>query len=243
MLVGGLGEPSSSCFPGDVFSRRAVCYGHYINEGPAPLGKGFSLCDWRCAMRTGIWRYLRHHHLAFLALFVALGGTSYAAVRIPANSVGTKQIRNNAVTLTKIDIAAQRALRGQHTGLQGPSGLAGLAGAVGKAGPPGTNGANGTNGATKVVVRTGSTSIGVGQLGDAQANCNPGERATGGGEFVSPNSGSPDETIRFSAPSLQSSQFVQPASAGDVPDAWAVEVLNNASASRQLSVYVVCASP
>jgi hypothetical protein len=31
-------------------------------------------------MRTGIWRYLRQHHLAFLALFVALGGTSYAAL-------------------------------------------------------------------------------------------------------------------------------------------------------------------
>jgi hypothetical protein len=32
-----------------------------------------------------------------LALFVALGGTSYAAVTLPANSVGKSQIRNNSV--------------------------------------------------------------------------------------------------------------------------------------------------
>jgi hypothetical protein len=201
-------------------------------------------------MRTGIWRYLRRHHLAFLALFVALGGTSYAASQIPANSVGTKQIRNKAVTLRKIDVAAQLALRGQTGGVgpQGSPGLAGVAGSPGKDGLPGMNGTSGTNGtnsATKVVVRTGSNTVSAGpaQLGDAQANCNPGEHATGGGEFVSPDSGSPDETIRFSAPSLQSSQFVQPASAGEVPDAWAVEVLNNSASSRLLYVYVVCVSP
>src|SRR5688500_1996481 len=34
---------------------------------------------------------------ATLALVVALGGTSYAAVNIPANSVGSKQIINSAV--------------------------------------------------------------------------------------------------------------------------------------------------
>jgi hypothetical protein len=131
------------------------------------------------------------------------------------------------------------------TGTPGAQGVQGLTGGIGLTGTHGTNGTNGTNGATNVVVRTASASVGAGpgQLGDAQAKCNPGERATGGGEFVSPNSGSPDETIRFSAPSLQSSQFVQPANAGEVPDAWAVEVLNNASASRTLNAYVVCASP
>ena len=37
-------------------------------------------------------RYVRRHHIGLLALFIALGGTSYAAVALPANSVGTKQI-------------------------------------------------------------------------------------------------------------------------------------------------------
>lgn len=40
--------------------------------------------------------------ISLIALFVALGGTSYAAVTLPRNSVGTKQLKNNAVTSTKI---------------------------------------------------------------------------------------------------------------------------------------------
>lgn len=37
-----------------------------------------------------------------MALFLALGGVSYAAVKLPANSVGEKQIKKNAVTGKKI---------------------------------------------------------------------------------------------------------------------------------------------
>ena len=40
--------------------------------------------------------------VACVALFVALGGTSYAAVKLPANSVGTKQIKDSAVTGAKV---------------------------------------------------------------------------------------------------------------------------------------------
>jgi hypothetical protein len=40
--------------------------------------------------------------LSVVALFFALGGASYAAITIPNNSVGTRQIRNNAVTYQKI---------------------------------------------------------------------------------------------------------------------------------------------
>jgi hypothetical protein len=40
--------------------------------------------------------------VATLALFIALGGVSYAAVKLPANSVGEKQIKKNAVTGKKI---------------------------------------------------------------------------------------------------------------------------------------------
>ena len=38
-------------------------------------------------------RYIRRHHIALLALFVALGGTSYAAVSLPKESVGTAQLK------------------------------------------------------------------------------------------------------------------------------------------------------
>jgi hypothetical protein len=46
--------------------------------------------------------YLKRHHVGMLALFVALGGTSYAATQLSRNSVGTEQIRAGAVTAAKI---------------------------------------------------------------------------------------------------------------------------------------------
>ena len=44
--------------------------------------------------------------VSLIALFVALGGTSYAAIHLPKNSVGTKQLKNNAVVTKKIKNAA-----------------------------------------------------------------------------------------------------------------------------------------
>src|SRR5215211_726278 len=69
-------------------------------------------------MLRSFGRYLGRHHLALLALFVALGGTSYAAVKLPRNSVGTPQLKNGAVTKKKISKATIRGLKGQ----RGPKG-------------------------------------------------------------------------------------------------------------------------
>ena len=44
--------------------------------------------------------------VALAALFVALGGTTYAAVSLPANSVGTVQLKNSAVTGAKVKDAS-----------------------------------------------------------------------------------------------------------------------------------------
>ena len=90
--------------------------------------------------------YLRQHHIALLALFVALGGTSYAAIKLPANSVGTKQIKRGAVGPTDISATAKQLLKGQ-TGAQGPQGVAGPQGAAGPAGADGAPGAPGRDGA------------------------------------------------------------------------------------------------
>src|SRR6476620_4280879 len=44
--------------------------------------------------------------ISLIALFVALGGTSYAAITtLPKNSVGTAQIKNGAVTSAKLNSA------------------------------------------------------------------------------------------------------------------------------------------
>ena len=40
--------------------------------------------------------------IALLALFIALGGTSYAVTALPKNSVGTQQLKKNAVTGVKV---------------------------------------------------------------------------------------------------------------------------------------------
>lgn len=83
--------------------------------------------------------YVRAHHVALLALFLAMGGTSYAAITLPAGSVGTTQLRNHAVTLAKINSGTVRSLRGQ-TGAQGPQGQQGPTGPQGPQGPAGVNG-------------------------------------------------------------------------------------------------------
>jgi hypothetical protein len=50
-----------------------------------------------------IFEHLRRNLVAYLALFVALGGTSYAAFSLPKGSVGTAQLRNHSVTPIKLD--------------------------------------------------------------------------------------------------------------------------------------------
>ena len=50
--------------------------------------------------------------ISLIALFVALGGTTYAAVSLPKNSVGTKQLKNGAVTRKKINRKTITALKG-----------------------------------------------------------------------------------------------------------------------------------
>jgi hypothetical protein len=53
-------------------------------------------------MTSGTVRYLQRNGIALLALFVALGGTGYAATGFPANVIGAKQLKRNAVTTPKI---------------------------------------------------------------------------------------------------------------------------------------------
>jgi hypothetical protein len=59
--------------------------------------------------------------ISLIALFVALGGTSYAAIHLPKNSVGSKQLKKNAVTSAKIKNHAVSAAKINTTGLTVPS--------------------------------------------------------------------------------------------------------------------------
>jgi hypothetical protein len=59
--------------------------------------------------------------IAVIALIVALGGTSYAAFKLPKNSVGTKQLKNSAVTTKKLRKHAVTASKLKLKGLTVPS--------------------------------------------------------------------------------------------------------------------------
>lgn len=82
--------------------------------------------------------------MATVAVFLALGGTSYAVTALPRNSVGTPQLKKSAVTgvkvkngsLTRADFAAGTLLKGDTgaTGAQGPQGERGERGATGATG-------------------------------------------------------------------------------------------------------------
>src|SRR5581483_739201 len=47
--------------------------------------------------------------IACIALAVALGGTGYAAIALPAGSVGTAQLKNGAVVSSKVKDGSLRA--------------------------------------------------------------------------------------------------------------------------------------
>ena len=56
--------------------------------------------------------------VASLALFMSLGGAGYAATQLPSNSVGTSQLRNNAVSYKKIQPGAVGTVRANLKQLQ-----------------------------------------------------------------------------------------------------------------------------
>jgi hypothetical protein len=74
--------------------------------------------------------------IACIALAVALSETSYAALVLPANSVGSKQIKNRAIQRIDLGRKTISALRGQ----RGPQGIRGLQGPEGPRGPLGLKG-------------------------------------------------------------------------------------------------------
>jgi len=71
--------------------------------------------------------------------FVVAGGTAFAASELGKESVGTKQLKKEAVSLAKINAAAKKSLKGA-TGPMGPKGAEGPRGATGPEGPKGATG-------------------------------------------------------------------------------------------------------
>ena len=84
--------------------------------------------------------------MATVSVFVALGGSSYAAIALPKASVGSKQLKRDSVSSAKVKRGSLRlsdfksAERARLRGAPGPQGPAGLDGAPGARGPEGPAG-------------------------------------------------------------------------------------------------------
>jgi hypothetical protein len=162
--------------------------------------------------------------LALLALFIALGGTSYAALTLPKNSVGSHQIKPRAVTLSKISTSARKSLKGK-TGPRGPVGLTGPAGPTGLTGPTGMTGARGP---VNVVLRIGAASaVASNASATASVDCDAGEMATGGGFFSQI-----DVQVVASRP--------VPLTAGARATGWQATVRNTSGSSASVGAYAMC---
>jgi len=102
-------------------------------------------------------QWIRNHlsfanAISMIALFVALGGTSVAAISLAKNSVGAKQIKKNGVGASEIKRSAVRTGEVRNGALRAEDFAAGQLpqGAKGDKGDPGQNGTNGTPGAPGV---------------------------------------------------------------------------------------------
>ena len=74
--------------------------------------------------------------MVVILTFIVLGGGAYAAIKLPKNSVGTKQLKKGAVTKAKIKKSTLKELRGA-PGPTGPQGAAAAAASPGGTIPAG----------------------------------------------------------------------------------------------------------
>lgn len=169
--------------------------------------------------------------VATLALFIALGGTSFAAVTLAKNSVRSSHITNGQVKRADL---ANRAVNSAKVANQSllaedfkPGQLA--------AGPQGPQGAKGDSGITTLKVRA-TTGAG----GAATVNCRPGERVTGGGAhsvngFVD-GSGPTSEPLAFETTNGISFQDYTPTS-------WSATARDLNGDPTDVTAWVICATP
>jgi hypothetical protein len=173
--------------------------------------------------------------VATLALFLVLaGGTAIAAKQmLPKNSVGTKQIKKEAVTPLKLSAAAKATLTGP-TGPKGATGAQGPKGDQGIRGERGEKGLEGAQAMTDIHEVVTETAIPKNQnTNPAKAECPAGEIATGGGVF---NQSEPSATL------YQSGPLPNPIGSGATPTGWEVTYKSGAEPFKAY-VYVLCVTP
>jgi hypothetical protein len=192
---------------------------------------------------------------SMLALTIALGGTSYAAIVLPSNSVASKQIKakavknsdlaSNAVTSAKVKNGALRAAdfapgqlpRGA-TGAQGAPGTPGTPGAPGQTGPQGPTG---TVGAATVQFEQAPADLANGANQNYGVFCPAGQQAIAGGGRGDDTLS--EETILTNTRPAISSTNTEPPVDGGTFTGWRITVVNpigGAASGIRPEVWVVC---
>ncbi len=174
--------------------------------------------------------------VATLALFVALGGSSYAAIvvtgkNVKDNTLTTRDIKNGS--LLKADFKPRQLPVGPRgptgpPGATGPQGATGLPGAKGETGAPGATGARGAPGISGyqlVVVDSFTSRARYG--GQGLVSCPEGKKVLGGGARL------------FGPIAVQNLGDSHPAS-GPWGSGWYARVNNVSDVEGSFEVYAVC---
>ena len=167
--------------------------------------------------------------VACAALVIALGDVSYAAAVLPESSVGTVQLKKKAVTASKLRANSVNGLKVKDGSLAATDFKAGQlpAGPQGPKGEPGAQGPKGDSGISGVTVRASNySSIPANSLKGADAMCQAGEVAVGGGA---------DSLTGV----LMESSFQQ--GGYEAPTGWHVNLRNTNPTPATFLVLVVCA--
>ncbi|MGH3126597.1 MAG: hypothetical protein ACRDPX_01630 [Gaiellaceae bacterium] len=163
--------------------------------------------------------------VASLALAISLGGTGYAALKLPAGSVGAAQLKKNAVTTLKVknqSLLAADFRPGQlPVGPQGATGTPGPKGDTGDKGDKGDPGPVGVTGHQRV--SGPPVSVAAGAYTTLTAMCPTGKRVLGGGVFTA----SASAQIPVSFPAFDTG--------------WRADVRNPTASPFAAQAYAVCA--
>jgi hypothetical protein len=193
---------------------------------------------------------------ATLALFVALGGTSYAAATISSADVQNGSLRS--VDIKNESLKSQDVDNGSLTGSDLKNGSikssdvdnASLlaadfkpgelpAGPTGPQGPQGVQGPQGPAGATNVVARRTDNIVPNGGAERHDVQCAAGERAVGGGAGFG-GVAFDDRIILFSEPIEADGTIPE---AGETATGWSAGGGNVSGFPQVMNVHVLCASP
>ncbi len=186
--------------------------------------------------------------MSTIGVALALGGTSYAAVKLPGNSVGSAQIRADSVKASELAPNAVSSSNVKNRSLlatdfalgQLPTGATGATGATGVDGPPGAQGPAGVVGAV-TVQREDFDVPDDGSPTGLQVPCPAGTRILGGGSSL-------EQAGSDAYPTASRPLRTAPGADGDKPvdgesfDAWRVTYVNPAGGGVvNAHAWAVCA--